>query len=119
MANKYQAYLDNIAAGVLNPKGNLGDFAHASRVFTDNNLRLAPKQKHLYHTFFKMNSDAVGSVLPELINRHDLELGLLVKSVELPKYTADVDQVNQYNRKKNIQTAIRKAIRGAALFPSA
>lgn len=107
MANKYQAYLDNIAAGVLNPKGNLGDFAHASRVFTDNNLRLAPKQKHLYHTFFKMNSDAVGSVLPELINRHDLELGLLVKSVELPKYTADVDQVNQYNRKKNIQTAIK------------
>lgn len=107
MANKYQAYLDNLAAGILNPKGNLGDFAHAQRLFIDNNLKLAPKQKHLYHVFFKMNSDSVGSVLPELINRHDLELGMLVKSAETPKYTAEVDTVNQYNRKKNVQTSIR------------
>jgi len=107
MANKYQAYLDNIANGILSPKGNLGDFAHARRLFIDNNMRLAPKLKHLYHVFFKMNNDAVGTVLPELINKHDLELGMLVKSADTPKYQADVDVVNRYNRKKLVQTAIR------------
>ena len=28
MANLLKGFLDNLGKGVLNPKGNLGDFAH-------------------------------------------------------------------------------------------
>ena len=105
--SKYGAYLDSIAAGILSPKGNMADFAHARRLFIDNNLRLAPKGNHLFHVFFRMNPDAVQSVLPELQNRHDLEIGMLVKSSDTPTFQAETEVKNKYNRKKIIQTGLQ------------
>ena len=49
----FTGFLDNLANGALSPKGNLGDYAHASRLFVNENQRLAPKQKFLYHCFFE------------------------------------------------------------------
>ena len=102
----FTGFLDNLANGALSPKGNLGDYAHASRLFVNENQRLAPKQKFLYHCFFELNGKAA-SVLPELQSKHNLEIGLLVKSAQLPQYTADVEVKNKYNRKKNVQTSIQ------------
>ena len=48
MANLLKGFLDNVLKGTLNPKGNLADFAHASRLYVDDSFRLAPKQKFLY-----------------------------------------------------------------------
>ena len=48
MANKLNGFLDNFFNGVLNPKGSMGDFQHASRLYVDNAFRLAPKSKFLY-----------------------------------------------------------------------
>ena len=62
--------------------------------------------KILYHCFFELNGKAA-SVLPELQSKHNLEIGLLVKSAQLPQYTADVETKNKYNRKKNVQTSIQ------------
>ena len=45
MANLLKGFLDNVLKGALNPKGNLADFAHASRLYVDDSFRLAPKQK--------------------------------------------------------------------------
>ena len=47
MAN-FNGFLDNLAQGALNPKGNLADFRHASRTFVDDSFRLAPKAKFLF-----------------------------------------------------------------------
>ena len=58
MANFLKGFLDNVLKGTLNPKGNLADFAHASRLYVDDSFRLAPKQKFLYHVVFNINSDA-------------------------------------------------------------
>ena len=102
----FLGFLDSLAEGALSPKGNLGDYAHASRLFVTENQKLAPHQKFLYHCFFQMDP-AAASVLPDLKSRHELEIGMLVKSVDLPKFSADVETKNKYNRKKNVQTAIK------------
>ena len=105
MANAFNGFLDNVGKGTLNPKGNLGDFRHAARLYVDDYFRLAPKAKFLYHVFFGINPSAVKSL--NLLQRHRAEIGLLVKSVDLPKFQIKTEsQVNQYNRKKNVKLAI-------------
>ena len=45
MASAFNGFLDSVANGALSPKGNLGDYAHASRLFVTENQKLAPHQK--------------------------------------------------------------------------
>jgi hypothetical protein len=105
MANKLNGFLDNFFGGVTNPKGNLGDFQHAQRLYVDNALRLAPKTKFLSFVNFTINAEALRD-LPKLDNAHLAELNMLVKSFDMPQYRASVDVKNQYNRKKNVQTKL-------------
>ena len=90
--------------GTLNPKGNLADFAHASRLYVDDSFRLAPKQKFLYHVVFNINPQA--KVTDPPLSNHQRELNMLVKSVDLPQYTVDMVTAQQYNVKRKIQTKI-------------
>jgi len=79
----------------------LKDYQHAARVFSDDQFRLAPKQKFLFHVAFGINSSTVYNL--NLIQRYGKEINMLVKSVDLPHFTIKTDMVNQYNRKKQIQ----------------
>jgi len=86
-------------------KGILGDYTHASDLYIRNNLRLAPKTKFLYHVVFDINANAINSLGRSVAGVLDTrEFNLLVQSVELPSFSADVDTKNQYNRKRLIQT---------------
>jgi len=106
MANKFNALLDSIATGALTPKGNLGDWQHASRLYVDSNMRLAPKSKFNYHVQFVVTSEGA-SIIPKLFSGLPLnEIGMLVKQADLPKYSSNVDQKRKYNRIKNVQTGI-------------
>lgn len=105
MANRSNAFLDSLANSALNPKGNLADFQHAARLYTDSNHALAPKTKFLYHVFFDINPTAAG-ILPAITAQKINEMGMLVKSADLPKYQATVETKKKYNRVKNVQTAI-------------
>ena len=78
MANFLKGFLDNVLKGTLNPKGNLADFAHASRLYVDDSFRLAPKQKFLYHVVFNINRNSVQSDPP--VDNHLTELNMLVKN---------------------------------------
>ena len=102
---KFNGFLDNLASGALNPKGNLADFRHASRTFVDDSFRLAPKAKFLFHTAFTFGPRALAT-FPKFEQRHKLEAGLLVKSADLPKYSAVIDTRKKYNRVKHVQTSI-------------
>jgi hypothetical protein len=104
MANLLKGFLDNVFKGTLNPKGNLADFAHASRLYVDDSFRLAPKQKFLYHVVFNINPQA--KVTDPPLSNHQRELNMLVKSVDLPQYTVDMVTAQQYNVKRKIQTKI-------------
>jgi hypothetical protein len=105
MADKFNAFADSLLNGTLNPKGNLADWQHASRLFVSDAMRLAPKSKFLYHVNFNINGTA-GSILPDFTRKHVNEVGMLVKRADLPKFSAAVVTKNKYNRKKNIQTNI-------------
>jgi hypothetical protein len=103
MAGPFTGLLDGLGSGFLRPKGQMGDWQHAARTFVDDNYRLAPKAKFLYHVYFAINKSAL--VHKKLSERHSTELGLLVKSVDLPKFSIKTATVNQYNRKKVVQTS--------------
>jgi hypothetical protein len=106
MANIFNGFFDNLVNGALSPKGNMGDWTHAARLYTDDNFRLAPKQKFLYHVTLNLNDNVVNKVLPGWVQRHSNEVNMLVKSVTMPKFDISVETKNKYNRKKNIQTRI-------------
>lgn len=98
MASPNTSFLDSLLNTLGNPKGNLGSWQHAARTFQDDYFRLAPKSKFLYHVFFDINTSALKSL--NLKYQHQNEIGLLVKSVDLPKFTLKTATLNQYNRKK-------------------
>lgn len=85
---------------------NLRDFQHAARLFTDGDLRLAPKAKYLYHVFFTINQDAIRTVNSGYLDKHQNEINMLVKSVDLPRFQLQTETLNQYNRRKNVQIKI-------------
>jgi hypothetical protein len=106
MANKFNGLLDSISNGILSPKGNMADWQHAARLYTDRDMALAPKSKFLYHVQFEVSPQAQ-DIIPQLFTGSTLnELGMLVKRADLPKYTANVETKKKYNRVKNVQTSI-------------
>ncbi|MCX7592617.1 MAG: hypothetical protein N2235_02435 [Fischerella sp.] len=77
---------------------------HATRLFVDNNYALGPKQEFLYHVFFDINPNAPGIVFKDKDRLK--EVGMLVKAVQLPKYTIDTRKYNAYNRPNIIQNKL-------------
>lgn len=105
MANKFTRFLSGAASGALNPKGNMGNWTHATRVFVDNTFRLSPRNKFLFYVHFEIDNTAHKSSV--FTNRHGSEAGILVKRADLPKYQFDTETLNQYNRKKIIYKQIQ------------
>lgn len=75
---------------------NIRDFKHASRTFVDGNFRLSPKHKFLFHVVFQVNP-GLGFTFS---GSENTEASFLVKNVELPKYSFELVEHNQYNRKR-------------------
>jgi hypothetical protein len=105
MANLLNGFLNNVVSGLGNPKGTLGDFQHAARLYNSEAMRLAPKGKWMYHVVFNLNPRAVASGKFD-IQKHGTAINMLVKSIDLPKFRVTVDRPQQYNRKKAVQTKI-------------
>jgi hypothetical protein len=80
----------------------LRDQEHAARLFADDQFRLAPKWNFGFHVAFNINAACCKNT--SLLQAFGQEINMLVKSIDLPKFSITVDQVNQYNRKKQIQT---------------
>ena len=83
----------------------LRDYQHASKLFLggqlpDGQQGLMPKTGFLFHVVFDLNK--------EITRDFSLaELGLMVKTVTLPKFTIDVKMQNAYNRASYTQTKIK------------
>jgi len=100
------SFYDNFSSLDAN-KGIVGDFAHAAALYRRNNFRLAPKNSFLYHIVIDVNTTALstlGSSVYNLLNKR--EFNLLASSADLPSYSIATETLNQYNRKKVIQTMI-------------
>lgn len=93
MANLFSQLLQQAATGDY-----LRDYQHASRTFVDSLYRLNPKTSALFHVYIDVNPDAN--------QNRPTEIGLLAKSVSLPKFTVQNKIINAYNRKNIIQERI-------------
>jgi hypothetical protein len=84
----------------------LRDYTHASRVFTTNSYELKPRFKFLFHVSFTINVAEIPYLRSAGVFGNDeiAQLSLLVKTVDLPKYNIQTETLNQYNRKRVVQT---------------
>lgn len=85
---------------------SLRDYTHASKSFTTNGYQLAPKAKFLFHVNFTLNTAELPALKAVFASSDQNEISLSVKTVQLPQFEVDVETLNQYNRKRLVQTKI-------------
>lgn len=78
------------------------DYQHAARIFIDDNYRLSPKYGFLFHVAFDLNSE-----ITRVPRDGMLEMGMVVKSANLPKFSIDNKVLNAYNRVNVVQNKIK------------
>jgi hypothetical protein len=98
MSNKFNQYLS------LTPPTVLRDYQHASRLYVDDNYAYSPKVGFLYYVVFNINPDAI--IDQQWKNTGAMDVGLLVKKIDLPKFSVVNETLNQYNRKTVVQTKL-------------
>lgn len=101
MANAFTNFLSQ----TLTTNTQLKDYSHASRLYVDDYFRLAPKSGFLYYVVFNINRNN-NPIIEQFLLKNGPELGLLVKSIDLPKYRIATETVNQYNKKTIVQSKI-------------
>ena len=97
----FNSFLQQVATG-----DTVKDYKHASKLFVDSLYRLSPKYSFLFHVFVDINPAA-----ESLISGYDfneaIEIGMLAKSVQLPKFNIKNRVYNAYNRKNIVQDSIQ------------
>ena len=95
--------LDGIQTGIvdqLTGRVYLRDYTHAAKNFLPGGMANAGKVKFTFHTWFQINPSAYQPPTGQ-------NYGLLVKTIKLPTFNMDVQEMNQYNRKRLIQSKIK------------
>lgn len=89
------------------------DYQHAARTFVDSLYRLGPKFQSLFHVYIDIDpemiapiSDKNNALARSLTSENLVEIGLLAKTVALPKYSVQTKVYNAYNRKNIAQERI-------------
>ena len=98
-------YVSDAVSGFLGDS-ILRDYTHASRTFTTNSYELKPRFKFLFHVSFTINYQEIPYLRGVFSNDEISNLSLLVKTVDLPKYNVQTQTLNQYNRKRVVQTKV-------------
>ena len=99
------AFGQDFLKGFLGDNG-LRDYTHASKTFRTNGYELSPRLKFLFHVFFNINTGQIPALAQVFGNGDVVSVGLMVKTIDLPSYQISVDTLNQYNRKRLVQTKI-------------
>ena len=89
------------------PDRGLRDYHHASKTFdvSGGSYDLVPRNKFLFYVYFNLNTN-IPAVANFVSGGKSNVIGLMVKTAQLPGYTVDVGTMNQYNRKRLVQTKI-------------
>jgi hypothetical protein len=96
MAGFFNQFLKQVATG-----DEIRDWQHASRTFVDSLYRLSPKIGTVYHVFMDLNP-----VVSQVAVNEQIEIGIMAKSVALPKFSVSTKTYNAYNRKNIAQEKI-------------
>ena len=92
--------LQNSILDQLTGRVYLRDYTHAAKNFLPGGQGNAGKVKFTFHTWFQINPSAYQPPTGQ-------NYGLLVKTIKLPTFNIDVQEMNQYNRKRLIQSKIK------------
>jgi len=95
--------INNFLNSFSNGLPGMKDYRHASRLYLDDNYKLLPKQKFLFHVVFDIDNSIP---IRRFTNNERLELNMLVKTADLPKYNMNVEEKQQYNKKTYVATRI-------------
>jgi len=95
--------INNFLKGFQDGLPGMKDYQHASRLYIDDNFKLMPKQKFLFHVVF--NTDETLFVNGFNSNER-YQLNMLVKQCDLPKYNMSYEEKVQYNKKMYAGTRI-------------
>lgn len=96
--------INNFLQGFTDGLPGLKDYRHASRLYVDDNFKLAPKQKFLFHVVFDIDNEVITRPFTD---PEKLELNMLVKTCQLPKYNLNYEEKLQYNKKTFVATRIQ------------
>lgn len=102
MSSFGQDFLQGFLGGLQGPA--LKDYSHASKTFRTDYFGLAPKQKFTFHVVFNINTALPG--IQQLLGQTPSTISKTVKSIQLPSYQIQVEELNQYNRKRYVQNKI-------------
>ena len=95
--------INNFLKGFQDGLPGMKDYQHASRLYLDDNFKLMPKQKFLFHVVF--NTDE--TLFVDGFNANErYQLNMLVKQCDLPKYNMSYEEKTQYNKKMYNATRI-------------
>ena len=101
--NNSMPSINNFLKGFQDGLPGMKDYQHASRLYVDNNFKLMPKQKFLFHVVF--NTDE--TLFMDGFNPNErYQLNMLVKACDLPKYNMSMEEKTQYNKKMYTATRI-------------
>lgn len=84
----------------------LKDYTHASKTFLSNGFQYTPRLKFLYHVYFHINTGQIPQLQAAYGSGTVETIGMMVKTIELPKYKINTAVMNQYNRKRVVQSKI-------------
>ena len=102
--NNVMPKINDYLQGFQDSLPGMKDFRHASRLYLDDNYKLMPKQKFLFYVIIQ--TDETLFSIP--FQRHEsLDLNMLVKSCDLPKYNMNIEEKFQYNKKMYCATRIQ------------
>jgi hypothetical protein len=93
MAGFFNQFLNQLTTG-----DEIKDYRHAQKLFVDSLYARGPKSTALFHVFVEFNPNANG--------QDSREIGMLAKSVQLPKFNIQSKILNAYNRKNVVQERI-------------
>jgi hypothetical protein len=105
-------FFDGFLNSVFGADGYMKDFQHASRLYRGERFYdLAPKAGWMYYVRFNINTNNFyikNNLNPTWIERQLKRntIGLLAKSVDMPKFNISSETANQYNRRTVVQTKL-------------
>lgn len=104
MSNPFTNFLGGVGAGIFGNSAQMKDYQHASRLYVKDTYARAPKLGFLYFVSFNLKPGVIKD--KEWLEKHSKNVGLLVKKIDLPKFTITTETLNQYNRKTVVQTKL-------------
>ena len=101
--NNSMPSINNFLKGFQDGLPGMKDYQHASRLYIDNNFKLMPKQKFLFHVVFNLDESIFQT---KFSSSERYQLNMLVKTCDLPKYNMSMEEKTQYNKKMYTATRI-------------